>query len=155
MVDAASAWKLGSLAFKLLARASGVRDHEPLATFLAVTERLQEKIERDSDQWLRSEFGSELAKQADALVAIAALDDILSRSLPDGLSVAQANLSPDRIADRHQRGALGTHLAHRREREQRDACPAPARHRFAIAAGGCAGLGVRITRLSTTLLRGH
>ena len=99
MVDAASAWKLGSLAFKLLARASRVRDHEPLATFLAVTERLQEKIERDSDQWLRSEFGSELAEQADALAAIAALDDILSRSLPDGLSVAQANLSPDRIAD--------------------------------------------------------
>ena len=63
MVDAASAWKLGSLAFKLLARASRVRDHEPLATFLAVTERLQEKIERDSDQWLRSEFGSDPASR--------------------------------------------------------------------------------------------
>jgi hypothetical protein len=99
VVDAASAWKLGSLAFRLLARTSRVRDHESLATFLAVTERLQEKIEQNSDQWLRSEFGSELAEQADALAAIAALDDILSRCLPDGLSVAQANLSPDRIAD--------------------------------------------------------
>ena len=76
-----------------------MRDHESPATFLAVTERLQEKIERDSDQWLRSEFGSELAEQADALAAIAALDDILSRSLPDGLSVAQANFNPERIAD--------------------------------------------------------
>ena len=99
MVDAASAWKLGSLAFKLLARASKVRDDESLATFLAVTERLQAKIERDSDQWLRSEFGSDLAKQADALAAIAALNDILSKCLPDGLSVAQADLNPERIAD--------------------------------------------------------
>ena len=99
MVDAASAWKLGSLAFKLLAGASKVRDHESLATFLAVTERLQAKIERNSDQWLRSEFGSELAKQVDALAAIAALDDILSRCLPDRLSVAQANFNPERIAD--------------------------------------------------------
>jgi hypothetical protein len=61
MVDAASAWKLGSLAFKLLARASGVRASP--ATVLAVTERLQEKIERDSDQWLRSEFGSDPASR--------------------------------------------------------------------------------------------
>ena len=99
MVDAASAWKLGSLAFKLVARASKVRDDESLATFLAVTERLQAKIERDSDQWLRSEFGSDLAKQADALAAIAALNDILSKCLPDGLSVAQADLNPERIAD--------------------------------------------------------
>jgi len=99
VVDAASAWKLGSLAFKLLARASKVRDDESLATFLAVTERLQAKIERDSDQWLRSEFGSDLAKQADALAAIAALNDILSKCLPDGLSVAQADLNPERIAD--------------------------------------------------------
>ena len=99
MVDAVSAWKLGSLAFKLLARASRVRAHESLATFLATTERLQEKIERDSDQWLRSEFGSDPAKQAGALAAIAALDDILSKCLPDGLSVAQANLNADRIAD--------------------------------------------------------
>jgi len=99
VVDAASAWKLGSLAFKLVARASKVRDDESLATFLAVTERLQAKIERDSDQWLRSEFGSDLAKQADALAAIAALNDILSKCLPDGLSVAQADLNPERIAD--------------------------------------------------------
>jgi hypothetical protein len=54
VLDAACAWKLGSLAFKLLAGASKERDHESLATFLAVTERLQAKIERNSDQWLRS-----------------------------------------------------------------------------------------------------
>ena len=99
MVDATSAWQLGSLAFRLLARASRVRDDESLATFLAVTEALQAKIERNSDQWLRSEFGPDLAKQADALAAIAALDDILFKCLPDERSVAQANLNPERIAD--------------------------------------------------------
>jgi hypothetical protein len=33
------------------------------------------------------------------LATIAALDDILPKCLPDGLSVAQANLNPERIAD--------------------------------------------------------
>ena len=37
----------------------------------------------------------------------------------------------------------------------RDACPAPARHQFAIAAAGCAGFRVRITRLSAALLQAH
>src|SRR5262249_7034763 len=83
----------------LLAQASRVRTHESLATFLSVTERLQAKIERDSDQWLMSEFGPDLAKQADALAAIAALADILSKCLPDERSVAQATLNPERIAD--------------------------------------------------------
>ena len=34
MLDAVSAWKLGSLAFKLLAGASKMLDHELLATIL-------------------------------------------------------------------------------------------------------------------------
>ena len=36
MLDAACAWKLGSLAFKLLAGASKALDHETVATFLDI-----------------------------------------------------------------------------------------------------------------------
>ena len=36
MLDAACAWKLGSLAFKLLAGASKALDHESVATFLEI-----------------------------------------------------------------------------------------------------------------------
>jgi hypothetical protein len=120
VLDAACAWKLGSLAFKLLAGASKALDHESVATFLeigansveagqalhdrqrdivrAAAERLQAQIERNSDGWLRSEFGSDPSGRADASAAIAALDDVLPKCLPDGLSVAQANLDPERIA---------------------------------------------------------
>ena len=81
MLDAACAWKLGSLAFKLLATASKALDHEKVATFLeigatsveagealhdrqrdivrAAAGRLQAQIEQSSDQWLRAEFGSD------------------------------------------------------------------------------------------------
>ena len=81
MLDAACAWKLGSLAFKLLAGASKALDHEAVATFLEIgatsveageavhdrqrdivrtaAGRLQAHIERNSDEWLRAEFGSD------------------------------------------------------------------------------------------------
>jgi Tetratricopeptide repeat len=120
VLDAACAWKLGSLAFKLLALASKAVDHEAVATFLEIgatsveageavhdrqrdvvrsaAARLQAQIERNSDQWLRAEFGSDPSGRVDAAAAIAALDDILPRCLPEGLSVAQANLDAERIA---------------------------------------------------------
>jgi tetratricopeptide (TPR) repeat protein len=120
VLDAALAWKLGSLAVKLLAGASKALDHEKVATFLeigatsletgdalhdrqrdvvrAAAGRLQAQIEQNSDQWLRAEFGSDPSGRADAAAAIAALDDILPNCLPDGLSVAQANLDAERIA---------------------------------------------------------
>jgi hypothetical protein len=120
VLDAACAWKLGSLAFKLLAGASKAFDHEAVATFLEIgatsveaggvvhdrqrdvvrsaAARLQAQIERNSDVWLRAEFGSDPSGRADAAAAIAALDDILPTCLPDGLSVAQANLDTERIA---------------------------------------------------------
>ena len=120
MLDAACAWKLGSLAFKLLAGASKALDHEAVATFLEIgatsveageavhdrqrdivrtaAGRLQAHIERNSDEWLRAEFGSDPSGRADAAAAIAALGDILPKCLPDGLSVAQANLDTERIA---------------------------------------------------------
>ena len=120
MLDAACAWKLGSLAFKLLAGASKALDHEAVATFLEIgatsveageavhdrqrdivrtaAGRLQAHIERHSDEWLRAEFGSDPSGRADAAAAIAALGDILPKCLPDGLKVAQANLDTERIA---------------------------------------------------------
>ena len=120
MLDAACAWKLGSLAFKLLAGASKALDHEAVAAFLeigatsveageavhdrqrdivrAAAGRLQAHIERNSDEWLRAEFGSDPSGRADAAAAIAALSDILPKCLPDGLKVAQANLDTERIA---------------------------------------------------------
>ncbi len=120
MLDAACAWKLGSLAFKLLAGASKALDHEAVATFLeigatsaeageavhdrqrdivrAAAGRLQAHIERNNDEWLRAEFGSDPSGRADAAAAIAALGDILPKCLPDGLKVAQANLDTARIA---------------------------------------------------------
>ena len=120
MLDAACAWKLGSLAFKLLAGASKALDHEAVATFLEIgatsveagealhdrqrdivrtaAGRLQVHIERNSDEWLRAEFGSDPSGRADAAAAIAALGDILPKCLPDGLKVAQANLDTERIA---------------------------------------------------------
>jgi hypothetical protein len=95
LLDAACAWKLGSLAFKLLAGASKALDHEEVATFLeigatsveageavhdrqrdivrAAAGRLQAHIERNSDEWLRAEFGSDPSGRADAAAAIAAL----------------------------------------------------------------------------------
>jgi hypothetical protein len=119
-VDAVFAWKLSVLAFKLFAAASKAFDHKSVATFFemdanaaeagealhdlqrdvvrAAAERLQAQIERNGDEWLRSEFGSDPSGQADASAAIAALADVLSKCLPDGLSVAQANLDPERIA---------------------------------------------------------
>ena len=60
--------------------------------------RLQAHIERNSIEWLRAEFGSDPSGRGDAAAAIAALDDILPKCLPDGLSVAQANLDTERIA---------------------------------------------------------
>ncbi len=60
--------------------------------------RLQAHIERNSDEWLRAEFGSDPSGRADAAAAIAALGDILPKCLPDGLKVAQANLDTERIA---------------------------------------------------------
>ncbi len=120
MLDAACAWKLGSLAFKLLAGASKALDHEKVATFLEIgatsveageavhdrqrdivrtaAARLQGHIERNSDEWLRAEFGSDPSGRADAAAAIVALGDILPKCLPDGLGVAQANLDTERIA---------------------------------------------------------
>ena len=120
MLDAVCAWKLSSLAFKLLAGASKALDHDLLATFLeigaksaeagealhdrqrdvvrAAAAKLQAQIERNSDEWLRSEFGSDPAGRLDASAVIAALDDVLPKCLPDGLSVAEANLDPERIA---------------------------------------------------------
>jgi hypothetical protein len=108
------------LAFKLLAGAPKALDHEAVANFLEVggssveaggalhdrqrdvvrsaAAHLQAQIERNSDVWLRTEFGSDPSGQADAAAAIAALDDILPKCLPDGLSVAQANLDTERIA---------------------------------------------------------
>jgi len=65
---------------------------------LASASRLQAQIERNSDVWLRTEFGSDPSGRADAAAAIAALDDILPKCLPDGLSVAQANLDTERMA---------------------------------------------------------
>ncbi len=121
MLDAAVAWKLGSLAFTWLAGASKALDHESVATFLeigatsveagealhdrprdvarAAAGRLQTQIERNSGEWLRAEFGSDPSGRADAAAAVAALDDILPKCLPDGLSVARANLDTERIAD--------------------------------------------------------
>jgi hypothetical protein len=120
VLDAALGWKLGSLAFKLLAGASKALDHEKVATFLeigatsveageavhdrqrdvvrAAAARLQGQIERNSDAWLRAEFGSDPTGRVDAAAAIAALHDILPKCLPDALSVAQANLDTERIA---------------------------------------------------------
>ena len=120
MLDAACAWKLGSLAFKLLAGASKALDHEAVATFLefgansveageavhdrqrdivrTAAGRLQAHIERNSDEWLRAEFGSDPSGRADAAAATAALGDIIPKCLPDGLKVAQANLDTERIA---------------------------------------------------------
>jgi hypothetical protein len=119
VLDAACAWKLGSLAVKLVAAASKLLDHEKLATFLeigadsvearealhdrqwdvvrATAARLQTKIARNSDEWLRREFGSDPSGRADALAAIEALDDILPKCLPDGPSVTKENLDPKRI----------------------------------------------------------
>jgi hypothetical protein len=120
VLDAACAWKLGSLAFKLLAAASKALDHEAVAAFLEIgatsveageavhdrqrdivrtaAGRLQAHIERNSDEWLRAEFGSDPSGRVDAAAAIAALGDILPKCLPDGLKVAQANLDTGRIA---------------------------------------------------------
>jgi len=120
VLDAAFAWKLGSLAFRLLAGASKALDHEAVATFLeigatsveageavhdrqrdivrAAAGRLQAHIERNSDEWLQAEFGSDPLGRADAAAAIAALGDILPKCLPDVLKVAQANLDTERIA---------------------------------------------------------
>ena len=88
MVDAVFAWKLSVLAFKLFAAASKAFDHKSVATFFemdanaaeagealhdlqrdvvrAAAERLQAQIERNGDEWLRSEFGSDPSGQADA-----------------------------------------------------------------------------------------
>jgi hypothetical protein len=96
VLDAVCAWKLGSLAFKLLAGASKALDHESIATVLEIgansakagealhdrqcdvvlasAARLQTQIERNSDEWLRSEFGSDPWGRSDASAAIAALD---------------------------------------------------------------------------------
>ncbi len=120
VLDAACAWKLGSLAFKLLAGASKAFDHEAVANFLEIgatsveagnvlrerqrdvvrtaATRLQKRIEQNADDWLRAEFGSDPSGGEDAAAAIAALDDLLPKCLPDGLSVAQANLDAERIA---------------------------------------------------------
>ncbi|HEY1363700.1 MAG TPA: tetratricopeptide repeat protein, partial [Xanthobacteraceae bacterium] len=120
MLEAACAWKLGSLALKLLAGASKVLDHKSVADFLelgatsaeaantvrerrcdvvqAAAARLQRRIEQNVDAWLRAEFGADPAGRDDATAAIAALDDILPKCLPDSLSVARANLDAERIA---------------------------------------------------------
>jgi hypothetical protein len=127
LLDAACAWRLGSLAFKLLARGSKLLDHELIATSLeigansveagealhdrqrdlirAAAVRLQAKIERHSDEWLRSEFGSDAAGRTDALAAIATLND---------LTIAETAWQADRVrevrsrvATRHERRLLG------------------------------------------------
>jgi hypothetical protein len=45
----------------------------------AAAARLQAQIERNSDEWLRSEFGSDVSGQADASATVAALGDVLSK----------------------------------------------------------------------------
>ena len=62
-------------------------------------DNLRKRVQRDSEEWLETEFRGEPAALADAQAAIATLDFVLPRCLPDKAAIISAKYDPRAIAD--------------------------------------------------------
>ena len=60
---------------------------------------LRERVQQDSEEWLETEFRGDPAALADAQAAIASLDFVLPRCLPDKAAIISAKYGPRAIAD--------------------------------------------------------